>query len=356
MSIPTLPEITAQTITTGRLTTRVLTAGDANGTAVLFLHGNLSSATWWEEVMVTLPAGYYAIAPDQRGYGEADPAALIEATQGLRDLAADAFALLDTMGITKAHLVGSSLGGVVVWRMLEMHPERILSIMQAAPGSPYGFGGTKDIDGTPCFDDYAGAGAGLINPAVVQAIQAGDRSLENPLGLRGALRRLVYNPPFIPAREEELLSSSLQLHIGAKAYPGDVAPSPNWPGFTAGLYGPNNALSPKYAGDVSQLWRAEIKPPILWLWGDKDLAVSNAAASDPANLGALGYIPNWPGPAVYPPQPMLDQTRAVLDKYAAHGGHYEEVKLEGVGHAPYIEALETFNKHLHTWLEKYASS
>ena len=80
MNVPTLDGITATTITTDRLTTRVLTSGPESGVPVLLLHGNLSSATWWEEVMVALPDGYRGIAPDQRGYGQADPAKKIDAT------------------------------------------------------------------------------------------------------------------------------------------------------------------------------------------------------------------------------------------------------------------------------------
>ncbi len=161
MDIPTLPGITAQTITTTRLTTRVLFSGPEDGIPVLFLHGNTSSATWWEENMVALPPGYHAIAPDQRGFGGADPDKKIDATRGLADLADDALALLDYLRIDKAHIVGNSMGGSVLWWLLIQAPHRFLTATLVAPGSPYGFGGTKDADGTPCTDDFAGSGGGL---------------------------------------------------------------------------------------------------------------------------------------------------------------------------------------------------
>ena len=50
--------ITPKTITTERITTRVLFSGQKDGIPVLFIHGNTSSATWWEEIMVGLPDGH----------------------------------------------------------------------------------------------------------------------------------------------------------------------------------------------------------------------------------------------------------------------------------------------------------
>jgi dipeptidyl aminopeptidase/acylaminoacyl peptidase len=40
---------------------------------------------------------------------------------------------------------------------------------------------------------------------------------------------------------------------------------------------------------------------------------------------------------VYPPQPQIAQTRAMLDRYAAGGGSVRELVFEGSGHAPLIE-------------------
>jgi hypothetical protein len=40
---------------------------------------------------------------------------------------------------------------------------------------------------------------------------------------------------------------------------------------------------------------------------------------------------------VFPPQPQIAQTRAVLDRYQAGGGSVGEVVLEGCGHGPVVE-------------------
>jgi pimeloyl-ACP methyl ester carboxylesterase len=350
MMSATVSGVAARMVTTSRLTTRILTAGTDDGTPVLFLHGNMSSATWWEEAMVTLPQGYRAIAPDQRGFGDAELAAKIDATRGMHDLTDDAWALLDALSIERVHVVGNSLGGSVVWSMLADRPERLLSVTLVAPGSPYGVGGTKGIDGTPCAPDCAGSGAGLISRSFIRKLEAGDRNADGPFMPRSVLRSNVFRPPFIPAREEELLSAMLAVHIGAEDLPGDVERSPNWPLFAPGRWGATNALSPKYTPDPARILRAGYKPRILWIRGEDDIAVADAGVSDAGSLGKLGLIAGWPGDEAFPPQPAIAQTRGFLDRYAAAGGSFEEHCLPECAHVPFIEKLAEANALLHVHL------
>jgi pimeloyl-ACP methyl ester carboxylesterase len=347
MSVPTLAGVTAEMVTTERIRTRVLFAGPADGRTVLLMHGNLSSATWWEETMLALPPGYRGIAPDLRGFGDANPEKKVDATRGTGDWVDDTVTLLDHLGISQAHVVGVSLGGLVAWGLMAEHPERILTSTLVSPGSPFGFAGTKDVNGTPCYDDFAGSGGGLGNPEVIKRLAEGDRSMESPFSPRAALRALVFKPPFVPKREEDLLSAMLTAHLGDQGYPGDSVPSPNWPYVAPGAWGSVNALSPKYLGDINRLYRAEPKVNVLWVRGSHDLAVSDTAAACPGTLGSMGLIPNWPGAEIYPPQPMLGQIRAVLEKYAAAGGSYQEVVIADTGHTPFIERPEEFNRAFH---------
>lgn len=351
MSIPTMDGITAKTITTDRITTRVLFSGSDDGIPVLFLHGNVSSATWWEDSMVALPSGYRGIAPDQRGFGDAELEKKIDATNGMGDLADDAVALLDHLGIDQAHIVGNSLGGMVVWRMMADYPKRFLTATLVDTGSPYGFGGTKDMDGTPCYPDFAGSGGGLTNPELAQRMKDGDHSLDSQFSPRSAIRMLLVKPPFIPAREDELVDSLNSTHLGEQDIPGDAEKSPNWPFMAPGKWGATNATSPKYAVSVETIIASEPKTKVLWIRGKDDLVVSESAASDPGFLGKMGMIPGWPGEDVFPPQPMVGQTRAVLDKYAASGGSYEEVIIEDAGHLPFIERPEEFNRAFHAHIK-----
>jgi pimeloyl-ACP methyl ester carboxylesterase len=347
MKVPTLAGVSPRTVTTRRITTRVLFTGPDDGVPVLFLHGNASSATWWEENMVALPTGFRGIAPDQRGFGDADLNKKVDATRGSGDWADDAVALLDELDIPKAHIAGSSLGGCVVWYLLREYPERFLSACLVDSGSPFGYGGTKDVEGTPCYPDFAGSGGGLSNPEFIKRLAEGDRGLESQFSPRAAMRSLVFKPPFVPEREDDLLSSMLTTHLGEHDNPGDFVPSPNWPFVAPGVWGSANALSPKYVGNLDPLYAAEPKVEILWVRGSHDLAVSDTAASCPGTLGSMGLIPNWPGMEVYPPQPMVGQIRHVLDKYAAAGGRYQEIVIQDAGHAPFIERPDEFNALLH---------
>jgi pimeloyl-ACP methyl ester carboxylesterase len=71
---------------------------------------------------------------------------------------------------------------------------------------------------------------------------------------------------------------------------------------------------------------------------------------DLAMLGRLGAVPGWPGEDRCPPQPMVTQTRAVLDRYAAAGGRYDEVVVEGAGHSPHVERPEEFQQAFFAFL------
>ena len=69
---------------------------------------------------------------------------------------------------------------------------------------------------------------------------------------------------------------------------------------------------------------------------------NEATLFDFAQLGKLGIVPGWPGEEVCTPQPMIGQTRSVLQRYAAAGGWFEEVLLDGCGHSPHIERPAEF--------------
>jgi pimeloyl-ACP methyl ester carboxylesterase len=195
-----------------------------------------------------------------------------------------------------------------------------------------------------CYDDFAGTGGGVVNPEFARRIAAGDRSEESPTASpRVVMNSFYWKPPFRPEREEELLSSLLSEKVGPDKYPGDFVASPNWPGIAPGVYGPVNAMSPKYVGDTVQRFvAASPKRPILWVRGADDQIVSDSSFFEFGTLGKLGAVPGWPGDDIYPAQPMVGQTRAVLEQYQGNGGAYEERVMPDVGHTLYIEKPEEF--------------
>lgn len=352
--ITPLPGITSQMVATPRLNTHVLSCGPADGTPVVFLHGNFSAATYWEETMLALPAGFRGIAPDLRGYGWTEDK-LIDGTRGMADWSDDLAALFQALGIQQAHLVGWSLGGGVVLRYIVDHPEQVLSATLQCPVSPYGFGGTKDLAGTPCHEDFAGSGGGTVNPEFVKRIIAQDRSADDPNSPRNVINAFYYVAPFRAVREEEFLTAALAEKMGDQKYPGDFTPSAHWPNVAPGQWGPINAGSPKYvAGDAAALIAIQPKPPILWVRGSADLIVSDNSFFDFGALGKMGFVPGWPGEEVYPPQPMVSQTRVVLEAYATQGGRFQEVVVDGAAHGPHIEKPGEFNAVFHAHLKRVA--
>ena len=304
---------------------------------VILIHGNVSSALFWQEVMQHLPGDLRVIAIDLRGFGGTEHSP-VDATRGVRDFSDDVHATLEVMGIPTAHLVGWSLGGGVAMQYALDHP--VLSLTLLSPVSPYGFGGTRR-DGTPLTEDAAGTGAGSVNPDFVQRLIDRDTSTDAPTSPRNVFRSHYVEPGYSSEHEDVWVESMLSTSTATGNYPGDSATSENWPGFAPGKTGVTNSVSPRYF-NVSGIVDLDPKPPIAWVHGALDPIVSDASFYDYNHLGQLGIVPDWPGEDAAPPQQAVSQTRDVLDAYAARGGQVTELKLEGVGHSAHLEAPAEF--------------
>lgn len=107
------------------------------GAPLLLIHG-LGYARWgWEPVLPGLADRFDVILFDNRGIGESDaPPGPYTAA----DMAADAIQVLDEAGVERAHVVGTSLGGMIAQELALAHPERVDRLVLACttPGGPKG--------------------------------------------------------------------------------------------------------------------------------------------------------------------------------------------------------------------------
>jgi len=353
-----LKGISSTAIATPRLKIHLLTSGPNDGVPALFIHGNVSSSRFWEETLAALPPRYRGLAPDLRGFGDSETKP-VDATRGLRDFSDDLRSLVETLGLTargqKIHLIGWSVGGGIAMQYAIDHPEQVASLVLVDPLSPYGFGGTKDTAGTPCWPDYAGSGGGTANPEFVRRVAAGDRGEESDFSPRKVMNTFYFKPPFraAPEREEAFVSALLSTKVGDDNYPGDLIPSGNWPNVAPGTKGMNNAISPKYC-NLSGFAEIVPRPDVLWVRGADDQIVSDTSLFDFGYLGKLGAVPGWPGEEVYPPQPMVSQMRAVLEAYRAQGGRYREEVIADCAHSPHIEQPEAFRTLVFAFLDEHS--
>ncbi|MDA8075333.1 MAG: alpha/beta fold hydrolase [Actinomycetota bacterium] len=319
----------------------VVRPAEGQGPVVCFIHGNLSSARFFESVFRSLPPSWHLVAPDLRGFGRS--AALpVDATRGLGDFVDDVDRVLTEPTVVPAgrrvHLVGWSMGGGVAMAYAIAHSDAVASVTLLAPVSPYGFGGTKGVEGALCHEDGAGTGAGTVAAQLVQRLVDKDRTAESEFSPRSVLRSLYVGArtKLSESLEDLFVDEILLAAVGDDHYPGDQRTSEHWPGVAPGVRGVANALSPLYCNltpfaDVAATW------PVLWVHGTEDLIVSDHSMLDLGHLGALGVVPGWPGDEVFPAQPMVSQTRAVLHRGEEKGGTVVEAVFEGCGHSPHLE-------------------
>jgi pimeloyl-ACP methyl ester carboxylesterase len=103
-------------------------AEQGEGPPVVLCHGFPElSHSWRHQLPALAGAGYRAIAPDMRGYGESSIPAEVEAYD-LPTLCADMVGLLDALGEERAAFVGHDWGAAVVWEAAVRHPDRVAAV------------------------------------------------------------------------------------------------------------------------------------------------------------------------------------------------------------------------------------
>ncbi|MFI6390375.1 alpha/beta fold hydrolase [Nonomuraea sp. NPDC050547] len=118
----------------------VETSGDPGDPAILLLHGAGQSLVAWEEEFVArlVAGGRRVVRFDSRDAGRSTSYPAGEPAYGLNDLAADAAALIEALGLDGAHLVAMSQGSAVAQLVALDHPGRAasLTLTGATPGGP----------------------------------------------------------------------------------------------------------------------------------------------------------------------------------------------------------------------------
>lgn len=152
------------------------TFGDPAARPLLLVMGLSGPMTWWPLGLCTqlAGAGFFVIRYDNRDTGRSTRfkdrrvtrADLVKAFLGrrvdvpysLRDLAADAFGLLDHLGIGSAHVAGVSMGGMIAQTMAVEHPERVLSLTSISSTTGNRLVGWQDPKLLPALLRRAGRG------------------------------------------------------------------------------------------------------------------------------------------------------------------------------------------------------
>jgi pimeloyl-ACP methyl ester carboxylesterase len=108
------------------------------GAPLLLIHG-LGYARWgWEPVLLPLVERFSVVCFDNRGIGESDAP---PRPYTVAEMAGDAVQVLDEAGVERAHVVGTSLGGMVAQELALAYPERVDRLVLACttPGGPKAF-------------------------------------------------------------------------------------------------------------------------------------------------------------------------------------------------------------------------
>jgi pimeloyl-ACP methyl ester carboxylesterase len=202
-------------------------AGQPDGEPVLFLHGITDSWFSFSPVLPHLPPAFRALVPSQRGHGDSErpPAGYTKA-----DLAADAVAFLDAMGIERATVVGHSMGSAVAQQVAASYPDRVAHLVLVAS---YVTARTEDL----------------------LALNEEIRALTDPVpdAFARAFQLSTIHRPLPEAFVDAVVAESLKL------------PARVWQAAMAGTLAYDGAPALR-----------RIQAPTLLLWGDRDAVFSRA--------------------------------------------------------------------------------
>ncbi|HZQ53837.1 MAG TPA: alpha/beta fold hydrolase [Bryobacteraceae bacterium] len=107
---------------------RLFWTEQGSGPPVLLIMGLSFTHEMWYRVIPAIVPHFRAIMFDNRGMGRSD---VPRGPYSIAQMARDAAAVLDAAGVTKAHILGASMGGMIAQELAFRNPDRVESLMLA---------------------------------------------------------------------------------------------------------------------------------------------------------------------------------------------------------------------------------
>ncbi|OEJ97810.1 hydrolase [Streptomyces thermolilacinus SPC6] len=193
--------------------------GDPDDPAVLLVMGAGAQGVQWNDGFVRrlVAGGRRVIRYDHRDAGRSSTVDFATRPYTVADMAADALAVLDGLGVERAHFVGASLGGVIAQRLAATHPDRMLTLTALA-STPLGTDMadivSRAMTGQPSLP-------GQLPPptpellALLASAPPRATSLEGHIASRMPLWRLLHGPE-LPFDEEEYRAMETRVYERAR--------------------------------------------------------------------------------------------------------------------------------------------
>ena len=274
--------------------TRMHLAEAGEGPLVLLLHGFPELWYSWRHQLVALAeAGYHAVAPDQRGYGQTDRPTEIEKYTQLH-LVGDIIGLLDALKEEQAVVVGHDWGAIIAWDTALIRPDRIRGVV----GLSVAYAPRGPVSILTVMRSLVGE-----NVYMAHFQQPGVAEAEFERDVRTALRKFIYSISGDALAGREVMKAVVSL--GENLLNGsDPQTLPPWlteqdldyytseferTGFRGGL---NWYRTIDRSWELMAAWNATlVRTPALYVAGELDLVINWPGVQDVvANLKM--FVPN----------------------------------------------------------------
>ena len=190
---------------------------DTPKATVLLIMGISNDALGWPPAFLRalVDAGYQVIRYDHRGTGLSDWMDHWEAESpySLADMAKDGIAVMDALGIQKAHILGASMGGMIAQEMAIKHTQRVQSLTSIMSSS--------DVFATDLPPISSNTAIELIKVAAKYGILGGEKNL---IKLHLASRLILMGENKHALNIEEIATLVLYNIRARKGYNSQVSP------------------------------------------------------------------------------------------------------------------------------------